>query len=231
MEERAHAAGPAYSDYRVGATGNRRRISWGAIFAGTVAAIAIQLLLTLLGVAIGAWVMNPQAGAEGMRGIGMGAGIWALASFVIALFAGGWIAGRMSGLGSKLDGLLEGFLVWGAVTVLTFTLLTTTIGGIFGGAAGLAGNVLTAAGDQVEDPQQLVQEFGVPAREQAQDPQAQQEAQQTAREVGTDVADATAATSFWAFLALLLGAIAAAVAGRMGSASGLREVIPAAQPR
>lgn len=223
MEEREYSAGPARTDYGVASLANRRRISWGAIIAGTVAALAVQLLLTLLGVSIGAWAIDPAAGSEGMEGIGLGAGIWALVSFIIALFCGGWIAGRMSGLGSKLDGLLEGFLVWGAVTVLTFTLLTTTIGGILGGAAGLAGNALAAGGEQVDDPQQTIQEFGAAARDALEDPQVQQEAQETTQEVGDDVATATAATSFWAFLALLLGAAAAAVAGRMGSASGLRE--------
>lgn len=223
MEEREHSRGPAGPDYGISAVANRRRISWGAIFAGTVAAIAVQLLLTLLGVSIGAWAIDPAAGQEGMQGIGIGAGIWALVSFIIALFCGGWIAGRMSGLGSKLDGLLEGFLVWGAVTVLTFSLLTTTIGGIIGGAAGLAGQVVAVGGEQVEDPQQAVEEFGAAVRDVTEDPQTQQEAEETAQEVGDDVATATAAGSFWAFLALLLGAAAAALAGRLGSASGIRE--------
>jgi hypothetical protein len=212
------------------APANRRRISWGAIFAGTLVAIAVQLLLTLLGLAIGAWAINPAAGAEGMQGIGIGAGIWALLSFIIALFSGGWVAGRMSGLGSKLDGLLEGIIVWGAVTVLTFFLLTTTVGRILGGAAGLAGNMLPAtAQEQMQNPQDTLRQMQAAIE----DPQIQRDADETAKQVGESLARGTAAGSFWAFLALLLGAAAAAFAGRIGSASSIHEsdYLSTAEPR
>lgn len=226
MEEREYTTGPGGAAYRTAAIADRRRISWGAIFAGTVAALSVQVLLTLLGLSIGLWVVDPATADQStMQGVGIGAALWALITFIIALYCGGWIAGRMSGLGNRFDGLLEGFMVWGLVTVITFMLLTTAVGGIVGGAAGLAGDALTMAGQQTEDPEQAVEEFAAPAREAAEDPQKQQEVEQKARDVGEDVAEAGAATSFWAFLALLLGAIAAAVAGRQGSASGLREVV------
>ncbi|HLS28676.1 MAG TPA: hypothetical protein VK041_08505 [Opitutales bacterium] len=213
---------------------NRRRISWGAIIAGTIAALAVQLLLTLLGLSIGMWAIDPSAGQEGFQGLGMGAAIWGLASFIIALFVGGWIAGRMAGLESKFDGLLEGFMVWGLVTVVTFMLLTTAISGIVGGAAGLAGDALTSASEQIDDPQQMIQEFGQSFRdeiEEMQDPEAQQQMEQQAKQSGEEVASAGAATSFWAFLALLLGAIAAALAGHLGSSSGLKEAAVTDSPR
>jgi hypothetical protein len=38
------------------------RISWGAIFAGAVVAIATQLVLTLIGGAIGLATLNPATG-------------------------------------------------------------------------------------------------------------------------------------------------------------------------
>src|SRR5690606_27787185 len=168
MEEgREHTAADAgRTVHRPGVLAERRRISWGAILAGAVAALSVQLLLTLLGLSIGLWAVDPAQGQEGFQGLGIGAAIWALITFIIALYVGGWIAGRMSGLGSRFDGLLEGFLVWGLVTVVTFMLLTTAIGGIVGGAAGLAGDALQTAGSQVEDPQQMLQEFGSPLREQ-----------------------------------------------------------------
>ncbi len=224
MQERDYTTGGGATPYRPEAIADRRRISWGAIFAGTVAALSVQLLLTLLGLSVGMWAVSP-AEAGGFRGLGIGAAIWGLVSFIIALYVGGWIAGRMSGLGNKFDGLLEGFVVWGVVTVVTFMLLTTAIGGIIGGAAGLAGEVLAVAGEQVEDPVEILEQYGAPAREELEDPQTQREMEQTAREVGEDVTQAGAAASFWAFLALLLGAISAAFAGRQGSLSGLREVV------
>lgn len=226
MEERDDIVRKRGSEVRTGYWGDRRRISWGAIIAGTIAALAVQLLLTLLGLSIGMWAVDPSAGQEGFQGIGIGAAIWGLASFIIALFAGGWIAGRMAGLESKFDGLLEGFMVWGLVTVITFMLLTTAISGIVGGAAGLAGDALTSASEQIDNPKQMLQEFGRSFRdeiEEMQDPEVQQQAAEQAKQTGEEVASAGAATSFWAFLALLLGAIAAAFAGHLGSGSGLKE--------
>jgi hypothetical protein len=205
------------NDYRDVAV-NRRRISWGAIFAGTVAAVAVQLLLTLLGISIGAWVANPASGPDNMQGIGIGAGIWALASFILSLFTGGWIAGRMAGLTDKLDGLLEGFLVWSAVTALSFMFLTNTIGGILGGAAGLAGNIINTAPEAGVSPQATMRDIQTAV----QDPQVRSDVQERAQAVTQDVARSTATGSFWAFLALLLGALAASFAGRIGGASGLR---------
>lgn len=219
MHEKEHTAGPAGMNYGAGALGYRRRISWGAIIAGSVAALSIQLLLTFLGLSIGLWAVDPAAGPEFFQGIGIGAAVWGLLSFIIALYAGGWIAGRMSGLGNRFDGMLEGFMVWGVVTVVTFMLLSSAVGGLLGGAAGLAGQAMTAAGQQVEDPEQIVEEYGEPAREAA------EETAEAAPEVGEEVATAGAATFLWAFLALLLGAIASTLAGRQGSASGLREAV------
>lgn len=223
MEEKDYSTGPVRREYEPTVAPNRRRISWGAIFAGTVSALAVQLMLTLLGTGIGAWAINPSAGADGMNGIGIAAGIWAGVSFIIALFVGGWVAGRMSGLGSKMDGLLEGFLVWGAVTVLTFALVTSAIGNILGGAAGLAGNTLAMGAEQVQNPKEMVQEFGAAARDNLDDPQEIQDAKQAARETGEAVASGTAQTSLWAFGALVLGGAAAAMAGRMGSSSAIKE--------
>ncbi len=221
MEPREYPTTPSRSEFLSPvAPATRRRISWGAIFAGTLVAIAVQLLLTLLGLAIGAWAVNPAAGTQGMQGVGIGAGIWALLSFIIALFCGGWVAGRMSGLGNKLDGLLEGFIVWGAVTVLTFFLLTTTVGHILGGAAGLAGNILPATTqEQLQNPQAALRQMQAAIE----DPQIKRNADETTKQVGESLARGTAAGSFWAFLALLLGAAAAAFAGRMGSSSGIQE--------
>jgi hypothetical protein len=218
MAQIEHITERDLSDYTLD-TVNRRRISWGAILAGTIAALAVQLLFTLLGISIGAWVADPARGTEGMRGIGTGAGIWALVSFIIALFCGGWIAGRMAGLVNKLDGMLEGFLVWSAVTALSFMLLTSTIGNILGGAAGLAGNVMRAVPESVQNPENAVRRIQEAAQGTAQDTQTAD----ATRQATEKMADTTATGSFWAFLALLLGALTAGFAGRLGGASGLRD--------
>ncbi|RYY08132.1 MAG: hypothetical protein EOO36_24060, partial [Cytophagaceae bacterium] len=54
----------------------RKRISWGAIFAGTVLAIVLQLALSLLGLGIGLGTIDPLTEQNPMAGIGTGAAIW-----------------------------------------------------------------------------------------------------------------------------------------------------------
>jgi len=126
--------------------GVQRRISWGAIFAGVVIALVVQLVLGILGIGIGASTIDPLTEGNPVSGVGVGAGIWFAVSLLIALFAGGYVAGRLAGIPHRQDGLLHGLLTWGLTTLLTFYLLTTTVGGLIGGTARVLGRGLSAAG-------------------------------------------------------------------------------------
>src|SRR4051812_28132784 len=70
----------------------RSRISWGAILAGGVLALAVYLILTLLGGAIGLSVADSVRGST----LATGAAVWAIASIALALFAGGCVASQLS---------------------------------------------------------------------------------------------------------------------------------------
>ena len=59
------------------------RLKWGAVFAGLVVALALQVVLTLLGTAIGLSAVGPGTSA---RGIGIGAGIWMIVTALIAVW-------------------------------------------------------------------------------------------------------------------------------------------------
>lgn len=126
-----------------------KRISWAAVFAGLTVALGVQLILSLLGIGIGATTIDPLTEQNPMSGIGLGTGIWFMITSLIALFAGGWVAGRMAGIPRNLDSVLHGFLTWGLVTLLTFYLLTTTVGSLISGAAGVLGKTLSAVGQGV----------------------------------------------------------------------------------
>src|SRR4029450_10373926 len=111
-------------------------ISWGAIFAGAIVALATQLVLTLIGTAVGLATLNPATGQtpSGPR-LGIGVGVWLVISSLVSLFLGGYIAGRLAG---TFNGWLHGLATWAAVTMLTILLLTTAAGGLIGTASGLA---------------------------------------------------------------------------------------------
>ncbi|MDB5106830.1 MAG: hypothetical protein JWP91_4519 [Fibrobacteres bacterium] len=123
-----------------------RRISWGAVFAGLIVAVMVSLILALLGMSIGLGAVNPTEEANPFSGLGIGAAIWWVASSLVSLFFGGWVAARMAGIPKGFDGALHGVLTWGLLTLLTFYFLGTTIGKLVGGVSSLVGQGLSAAG-------------------------------------------------------------------------------------
>lgn len=123
-----------------------KRISWGAVFAGALLALITQLGLTLLGAGIGLSTVDPLQEQNPVNGLGTGAVVWYGLSTLIALYIGGVVAGRLAGAPRRTDGLLHGLLSWALVTLFTFYLLTTAVGGIISGVGGVAGRALTMAG-------------------------------------------------------------------------------------
>ena len=135
-------------DTRLGKTATR--LSWGAIFAGVVIAVAVQLVLGILGAGIGLTMVDPVEGTTpGATGFGIGAGIYWLITIVVALVAGGYAAARVAGVHERFDALVHGLVVWGVTLILTLYLLTSAVGGIIGGAFRTVGAVAGAAGSTV----------------------------------------------------------------------------------
>lgn len=122
-----------------------RRISWGAVFAGAVIAIAVHFLLSLLGVGIGLSTVDPGATPEAET-LGIGAGIWWVISSIIALIIGGYVAARLEGLPSRGDGVIHGLLTWAVMLLAMVWLMASAAGGIIGGAFNIAGDTVSAAG-------------------------------------------------------------------------------------
>lgn len=124
-----------------------KRISWAAIFAGIIIVLVVQLTLSLFGLGIGASTIDPVEGeTPAASTISIGAAIWWIVVSIIALFTGGWVAGRLAGMPTQTDGLLHGFITWGAATLIAVYFLTSTAGSILGGTFGVMGDVLAATG-------------------------------------------------------------------------------------
>jgi hypothetical protein len=209
------------------------RISWGAIFAGAIIALATQLVLTLIGTAVGLATLNPETG-QNPSGVtlGIGAGVWLVISSLVSLFLGGYIAGR---LGGTFNGWLHGLATWATVAMLTILLLTTAAGGLIGTASGLASFAVNNS-DKVSRTQlppavqQQIDQFT--ARASGSADQAAAQAQQTtpeqkaaeARQVGQRAAKGGAVGTGAAALGLILGALAAAFGGKTGGRYPVREV-------
>ncbi|HYN38983.1 MAG TPA: hypothetical protein VES39_07015 [Rhodospirillales bacterium] len=142
----ADVAAPATRSFSDVAPLFARRVSWGAVLAGVITALALQLVLSTLGVAIGASTIDPgQDGSPAASTLGMGAGIWWVISALLSVFAGGWVAGRLAGVPVRTDGLLHGFVAWALTTLLLFYLVTTALGSLVGGAFNVVGSALNTA--------------------------------------------------------------------------------------
>lgn len=123
-----------------------RRVSWGAIFAGTVVALGIYALFGLLGLALGFGAIDPQE-PNPVSGIGTGTIIWWIVTSIVALAIGGWAGGRLAGIPRSLTGMLHGFAIWALVALLSLWLAATAIGKVVNMAASVVVTTAeTAAG-------------------------------------------------------------------------------------
>lgn len=126
-----------------------RRVSWGAIFAGVVVALVVELLLGTLGLAILMGTIDPATEVDTLRGVGVGTGIWLALTALVALFFGGWTAGRLAGQPLRFDGAMHGVVTWGLCTLVTTWLATNLAGSVISGAFGLVGSTLGLVGEGV----------------------------------------------------------------------------------
>lgn len=123
-----------------------RSPAWGAVIAGLIAAIGVHFLMLMLGMAAGLGAAEPATDDNPAAAIGAGAAaVWSI-SALIAMWVGGWVAGRCAVRVHSVSGGVHGFLVWCLATIITLFLITSSAGRIIGGSAQLVGQGLTAAG-------------------------------------------------------------------------------------
>ncbi|TCP77987.1 hypothetical protein C8J31_12115 [Rhizobium sp. PP-CC-2G-626] len=136
-------------------TAGFHKVSWGSIFAGVVIALAVQFLLNLLGVGIGAAVLDPATSDNPAPGtFSIAGGIWFVVAGIVSAFIGGYVASRLSGRPSNSTGGYHGLTSWAVTTLVVLYLLTTSVGAIIGGAfsgltsviGGVGQTAATAAG-------------------------------------------------------------------------------------
>jgi hypothetical protein len=125
-------------------------ISWGGVFAGVAIALSLHLLLNLLGLAIGAGVIDPaQNDTPTAASLSTGSVIWMIVSGIIAAFVGAYVASRMSGRVVRSTGALHGLTTWAVTTLVVFYMLTTSVGALVGGAFSGVTSVFSGAGSTI----------------------------------------------------------------------------------
>jgi hypothetical protein len=127
---------------------DRPRLSWGAIFGGAVTALGLWVLLYAFGLAIGLSSLDP-ANPHSLRSSGIFTGVWALIAPLVALFVGGWVAGRGSSITTRGHGATHGLVMWGLTTVLGASMVALAMSAIVGGAVSVGKAAVTAGGDAI----------------------------------------------------------------------------------
>ena len=138
------------------------RVSWKSIFAGALTAVAIGIVLALLGVALGFTVVDPLD-ASPFSGVGLTFGIWTLISGVVSLVAGGFVGGMFAGD----RGCVHGFLVWALVLLLGVFSTSIAAGMAIQSIGNLVGSGMTAAAEAFSGPASDLVEKGINKMEDA----------------------------------------------------------------
>lgn len=171
--------------------------AWFAIVAGVIVALAVHILLTLLGIGFGAMAFTSRA-APGV--LNWGAFFWWALAGVVAAFAGGYIAAGFAGLRNARQAQMLAFLSWALALVVVSALVAfTTINtpSVFRHVAGPAA-ALFAQFDL----------GGVNPR------------------VVESVRQSVSIAALASFVALLVGAFAAMLGGRMAASGGIPFQLP-----
>lgn len=158
--ERSRGTGGRENDPLIERTGFR--LSWGAIFAGFVVATVLQMVLSILGAAVGLAAFDPGQG-DSARGLGIGVLIWFALTAIISMFIGGMTTGHLAGVLTRGDGRLHGVIMWSLSTLLAlyfasmgagrllggvFDVVTRTTSAVAGAAVSTVGQVGAAAVNQ-----------------------------------------------------------------------------------
>ena len=134
--------------------GNTSGVSWGAVFAGAVAAAALSLILIILGGGLGLSAVSPWS--ANTIPMGKATIIWLAFTQLAAAGIGGYMAGRLRVKWVSVHttevyfrDTAHGLLSWAVATLLTAFFLTGAVRAVSSGAIDLGGAAATAVGATV----------------------------------------------------------------------------------
>jgi len=214
------------------------QISWSAVFAGVVTALAMHIVLNLLGLGVGAAALDPAGGdnpdAETFSGV---AALWWTVSGLLASLLGGYVAGRTCGSPKESTAGFHGIASWATTTLVIFVMITSSAGSVVGGIYGTISGVVEQTADDAAqsaatNPNPLGQLKDRAQQMTGQDPaNPTPEAKQQAAETADTAARAVSLGAIFAAIALLVGALAAWVGGRMATVDPTLSSMRMAQSR
>jgi hypothetical protein len=191
--------------------GLKSRVSWGAVAGGSVIALATYLLLGLLFAAVGLSLTEADVRADRAAWVAIVANVICM---IVALFIGGWVTTQLTAGETRQEAWIHGVLTWAVVTGFALFMvaqgLRTGYNALLGASIAVDANNANweQAARQAGISQERINQWrqGLEPenlRNQADNPQAREEARKTARNAS------------WATLAGTLLSIGAAVLGAL----------------
>jgi hypothetical protein len=154
------------------------RVRWAGVMSGFFVAIGVLMLMGALGLAIGVTALGDPRAATGdtASGLGIGAGVWAFITMLVALFLGGMVSTKVTDRPDRPGALIHGVLVWVLLSLFTVWMIASGVSlglsGLFGALSELTRGATTAVaaggGDLVQtlglnDPNQVMNKLDDPA--------------------------------------------------------------------
>lgn len=190
----------------------KNRVQFGPIIAGVLTTITTMLILTVLGLAIGASALEPRDAGENL---GTAAAVWGIVSAIIAFFLGGWVAAKTAAVAGAGSGMINGLMVGAAVITLVLWMTGTGVSALIGTLGSNIGDIVNVAQDE-----------GVTTTDvQQQAEQAQQDVEEQLDQVDANQAFDTVRDAAWGTLAGLVVPLVAAGAGGLVGKNERDEVI------
>ena len=126
-------------------------VAWSAIWVGTLTALAVGLIIGLLGFAFGAHQVARYVDWKKVR---LATLVFSIGGAFFAFAAGGWTAARIAGIRRSEPAILHGSIVWLLTLPLLLALAAVGALGHFGGwYAGLSGMPPLATAAAAPDPE------------------------------------------------------------------------------
>ena len=107
-------------------------VNWTSIWVGTLSALAVALIISLIGAAVGAHQLGPAAKIAKWSDVGIGALIFAVAGAFFSFVVGGWVAGKINGYRRAETDMLHGAIVWLVAIPVLITIAAIGGGTLFG---------------------------------------------------------------------------------------------------
>ena len=124
-------------------------VSWSAVWVGALTALAVGLIIGLLGFALG---INETARYVDWKKLRLIGAIFSVGGAFFAFVAGGWAAARIGGFRRSEPAALHGAIVWLVALPMLLALAAVGVGGHWGGWYGGLSSIPAWTAAAASDP-------------------------------------------------------------------------------